>query len=212
MKLGFIGIGQVGGTLALKLAKAGHSLVLGARDVHHPDAQALVQEIGIKAKISSLRECIEQSDVIFLATPWKAVEGFAKEYQSLLVGKVLIDCTNPLKPDLSGLVVSGESSGGEVLQELLPQTHVVKAFNTVGFNIMKEPLLEGRKSIMYFCGNDEKARHLVRELITEVGFFPIEAGDIKSSRLLEPFALLWISSAYKFGLGREFAYSLIKRG
>ncbi|GAB4417147.1 MAG: NAD(P)-binding domain-containing protein [Bacteriovoracaceae bacterium] len=212
MKLGFIGIGQVGGALALKLGKGGHSIILGARDTTHPKAQALAKEIGLKAKIENIRDCIEQSDVIFLATPWKAVEGLALEYRDLLANKVLIDCTNPLKPDLSGLAVSGENSGGEILQSLLPQTKVIKAFNTVGFNIMKEPVLEGRKSVMYFCGNDEKSRHLVQELINEVGFFPIEAGDIKSSRLLEPFALLWISSAYKYGLGREFAFSLIKRG
>ena len=124
---------------------------------------------------------------------------------------VLIDCTNPLKPDLSGLVYSGEHSGAEYIQNLLPKTKVVKAFNTVGYNIMESPSFGVLKTAMYFCGNDGEARQRVKELILDVGFEPIEAGDIKTARLLEPFALLWISTAYKFGLGRDFAFALIKK-
>ena len=132
------------------------------------------------------------------------------KYKEILENKILVDCTNPLKSDLSGLTISGESSGGEYIQNLLPKTKVIKAFNTVGYNIMESPVIGEHKAVMYFSGNDPDARHAVKELILDVGFDPIEAGDIKTSRLLEPFALLWISTAYKFGLGRNFAFGLIK--
>jgi predicted dinucleotide-binding enzyme len=211
MKVGFIGIGNVGGTLAKRFGANGHSIYLGSRDLSNEEAQALSASIGAHAKVDSIESTIKNSDVLVLATPWSAVEKIAEANKAALKGKILIDCTNPLRPDLSGLVLSGDISGGEFLQALLPETHVVKAFNTVGFNIMTDPSLSGRKSVMYFCGNNEAARHAVRTLIHETGLEPIDSGDIKASRLLEPFALLWISSAYRFGLGREFAFSIIRR-
>lgn len=210
MKLGFIGIGNVGGTLAKKMGKKGHSIHLGVRQKSQPEAQKLAQEIGAHATCLEIRECLEKSDVIFLATPWSAVEGIIKDYKTSLAGKILIDCTNPLKADLSGLVFSGDRSGGEYIQEALPQTKVVKAFNTVGYNIMENPVLENRRAVMYFAGQEESSRHLARQLIEDVGFEPVDAGNLSACRLLEPLALLWITSAYKFGLGRDFAFSIIK--
>lgn len=211
MKIGFIGIGNVGGTLAKRFGAKGHSIYLGSRDLNNEEAKALSTSIGAHAKVDSIEATIKSSDVLVLATPWSAIEKLADANKAALKGKILIDCTNPLKPDLSGLILSGDISGGEFLQALIPETDIVKAFNTVGFNIMADPSLNGRKSVMYFCGNSEAARHTVRTLIQETGFEPIDAGDIKASRLLEPFALLWISSAYRFGLGREFAFSIVRR-
>ncbi len=210
MKIGFIGTGQVGGTPAKRFGAKGHSLFLGARDISNLQVNELAMSIGANAQVMSVLESIESSEIVFLATPWNSVEAVAKEYSKYLEGKILVDCTNPLKIDLSGLVISGDDSGGESLQRSLPKTKVIKAFNTVGFNIMANPTIEDRKVAMYFCGNDEEARHKTQNLIQEIGFQPLEAGDIKSSRLLEPFALLWIKTAYKFGMGREFAFSLVK--
>jgi 8-hydroxy-5-deazaflavin:NADPH oxidoreductase len=211
MKLGYIGIGNVGGTLAKKLGAKGHTICLGVRDVHKNENNELQTTIGGHATVVGVRDCILKSDIIFLATPWSAVESVIKEHAKVLENKILIDCTNPLKADLSGLTISGEASGAEFIQNLLPKTKVVKAFNTVGFNIMESPTMKDHRAVMYFCGNDSNARQLAKELILDVGFDPIEAGDLKTSRLLEPFALLWISTAYKFGMGRNFAFALIKQ-
>lgn len=210
MNLGFIGTGNVGGTLAKKLGKKGHSIFLGTRNTLSHEIKALQTMIGDHSTSSSIKDCILNSDILFLATPWPAVDSIAKEYKADLENKVLVDCTNPLKPDLSGLIIAGESSGAEYIQSLLPKTKIVKAFNTVGYNIMEEPVIDGRKAVMYFSGNDAEALRKVKELILDVGFEPIEAGDLKTSRLLEPFALLWITSAYKFGLSRNFAFSILK--
>lgn len=211
MKLGFIGTGNVGGALAKKLGLKGHSIFLGVRDVQSIESKKLQSTIGGHASLAPIKDCISNSDVLFLATPWSAVDSVIKDYAKNLEGKILIDCTNPLKADLSGLVFSGENSGAEYIQNLLPKTKVVKAFNTVGYNIMESPLIGDHKTAMYFCGNDGDARQKAKELILDVGFEPIEAGDIKTARLLEPFALLWISTAYKFGMGRDFAFALIKK-
>ncbi len=211
MKIGFLGLGQVGGTLARKLGAKGHSVFLAAREPKSQQLFDLSQEIGANAQVELIQTAIEKSDVIVLATPWSAVDSIIESCSDQLKGKVLIDCTNPLMPDLSGLLALSEQSAGEYIQKSLPATKVVKAFNTVGFNIMANPILEGRKVAMYFCGNDEEARFLTQQLITDIGFQPVDAGDISASRLLEPFALLWIKTAYKFGVGRGFAFSLVKK-
>jgi predicted dinucleotide-binding enzyme len=211
MKLGFIGIGNVGGALAQKLGAKGHAIFLGARDPGSEEARTLAAKIGSLASVHSVQEAVDCAEVIFLATPWSATREILKGLKGL-EGKVLIDCTNPLLPNLAGLEVGLNDSGGERVQAWAPKARVVKAFNTVGFNIMENPELEGRKAVMYFCGDDADARFQVKRLIEDVGFAPIDAGGLASARLLEPFALLWISTAYKFGFGRDFAFSMVRGG
>lgn len=209
MKLGFIGVGNVGGTLAERLGAKGHAIFLGARDPQNEDALALASKIGTHASVHSVQDAVNQAEVIFLATPWNGTRELLNGIKGL-DGKILIDCTNPLLPNLAGLEVGLNDSGGERVQAWVPKARVVKAFNTVGFNIMANPELEGRKVVMYFCGDDEDARFKVKRLIEDVGFMPVDAGGIASSRLLEPFALLWISTAYRFGFGRDFAFSMVR--
>ena len=211
MKIGFIGTGNVGGALAKSLGAKGHSIYLGARNTDSPELKELAGKIGVQASVESITDAVLKSDVVVLATPWKVTEELVKSLAGELKGKILIDCTNPLTPDLSGLEVGHSSSGGEVLQRAAPLAKVFKAFNTTGFNIMEAPILEARRAVMFFCGSDLDSRHLVQEIIKDVGFEPVDAGPLSSARLLEPFALLWIASAYKFGLGRDFAFSIVRR-
>ena len=212
MKIGFIGTGNVGGTLALALGKKGHSVYLGSRNPKAADIVSLLSRIGGNASGHSLSEAIGKSEVIVLALPWKITEEVVKSFSKELSGKILIDCTNPLKEDLSGLVVGHSTSGGEIVQAAAPLARVFKAFNTTGFNIMENPVLESRKSAMYFCGDDQGSRDIVRNIVADVGFEPVDGGPLSTARLLEPFALLWIASAYKFGQGREFSFNIIRKG
>lgn len=211
MKIAIVGAGNVGGTLAAKLGKQGHSIYLGARDPREEKALALAASIGANASTHSLAEAVQRAEIVLLATPWQATESVVASLRSQLHGKILIDCTNPLKTDLSGLELGHISSGGESVQSWAPQAIVYKAFNTTGFNIMADPLLEERRSAMYFCSDDQHHRHTVATIIRDVGFEPLDAGPLASARLLEPLALLWIQSAYKFGMGRDFAFGILRR-
>ncbi len=211
MKIGFIGTGNVGGTLAKSLGTKGHSIYLGTRDPSSSEIKQLASEVGVQASIHSIKEAVIKSDVIILATPWKIAEELIKSLSSDLSGKILIDCTNPLKPDLSGLEVGHTNSGGEVIQAAAPNAKVFKAFNTTGFNIMDNPTLETRKAVMFFCGNDQESRHVVQDIIKDVGFEAIDAGPLSTARLLEPYALLLIISDYKLGQRRDFAFSIVRR-
>ena len=76
---------------------------------------------------------------------------------------------------------------------------------------MADPVIDGRKAVMFFCGDDDRDRGTVKDLIEAIGFEAVDAGDLKTSRLLEPYALLWIQSAFMHGLGREFAFMLMRR-
>lgn len=210
MKIAVIGVGNVGGTLAKQWARVGHTLFLGVRNPESNETQKLANEIGSRASLCSPKEAAQKADVICLATPWPNTE---VAIQSLgdLKGKIVIDCTNPLKSDLSGLMVGHESSGGELVQSWAQGASVVKCFNTVGFNIMADPILDGHKITMYYCGDNQSAKEAVRQLVIDVGFEPLDAGPLSFARVLEPYALLWITSAYKFGLGRDFAFAVVHR-
>ena len=148
--------------------------------------------------------------MVILATPWPATQQVLEE-AAPLEGKILLDCTNPLKEDLSGLAVGPASSGGEQVAAWAPGAKVFKVFNQTGFNIMADPVVDGRKSLMLVCGDDEEAKPKVMKIVEEVGFEAVDFGDLAGSRLLESLALTWIRLAYRCGLGRDFAFGILRR-
>jgi predicted dinucleotide-binding enzyme len=210
MNIGIIGSGNVGGTLGTRWAQGGHTVVFSSRDPGSQEMKDLIARAGSSARAGSVAEAAGASDVLLLATPWAAAEsavGSAGE----LAGKVLIDATNPLYPDLSGLVVGTTTSAGEKIQLLATGAKVVKAFNTVGYNIMANPQFGSERALMAYCGDDAGAKGIVKQLASELGFEPLDAGPLTQARLLEPFALLWISLAYKAGQGREIGFKFLRR-
>jgi predicted dinucleotide-binding enzyme len=208
MDIAIIGAGNVGAALAAGWTKKNHKIHLGLRNPEDPKHAALKARLKT-AVFEAPAAAAKAASVIVLATPWAQTEAAVRSLGDL-AGKIVIDCTNPLKPDLSGLTHGHTTSAAELIQSWIPQARVVKAFNTVGANIMEHPDIRGLKAVMYFCGNDVAARQTVKGLITDIGFEPVEAGDLTQARLLEPMAMLWIKSAYTFGLGRDFAFGLLK--
>jgi hypothetical protein len=210
MKIGIIGSGNVGGALGSRWAKAGHEVVFGTRNPESGDVQKLAARASGKTSAATLGETCNECDVLLLATPWPATEQIIAGLGDMN-GKILIDATNPLLPDLSGLTHGNTTSGGEQVAQWASGAKVVKAFNTVGANIMADPSFEGHKPVMFYCGDDEQAKQVVQKLISELVFEAVDAGPLKQARLLEPFAQLWISLAYAQGMGREFAFELLRR-
>jgi predicted dinucleotide-binding enzyme len=128
-----------------------------------------------------------------------------------LSNKMLLDCCNPFKPDLSGLEVGTTTSGGEMVAEWARGAKVVKIFNTTGSNNMENPVYAGAAIPMFYCGDDAGAKKTAAQLASDTGFEPIDAGPLANARLLEPYAMLWVWLAIKGGMGREFAFQLLKR-
>ena len=210
MKIGIIGAGNVGGTLGVRWAQGGHQVVFASRDAGSESMQQLLAKAGTSARAATVAEAAAQSDVLLLATPWDSTQQALRSAGNLS-GKVLLDATNPLSPDLSGLTIGTTTSAGEQVAQWASGARIVKILNTVGFNIMGNPKFGQDRPVMFYCGDDLEAKRIAAELASELGFAPIDAGPLTQARLLEPFALLWISLALVHGQGREIAFKLLRR-
>lgn len=210
MKIAILGAGNVGGTLSKAWAKHGHQVRFGVKNPTADKTQALIDEIGSNASASSVTEAAKDADVVVLATPWQATQQVIEECGNL-TNKIVIDCTNPLSDDFSTLTIGLTTSGAEQVAEWAKGAKVYKAFNQTGWENMANPTVEGWKSVMFVCGDDENGKRTAIKLTEEVGFEAIDAGKLSSARLLEPYGLLWIKLAHAYGLGRDFAFALVRR-
>lgn len=197
MKIGIVGRGNVGNTLGRRFAEAGYHVMYGVKSPAHSNEQ-------------SVDALVNWAEMVFLAVPATAIsaEFFSGEGWQ---GKIVVDATNPIAPGFDGLDWGDEHSWGERVARLLPDSHVIKAFNTVGFNIMENPEFGGNSATMLVAGDDAESKRLVMEAAAAIGFAPGDAGPLTQARWLEAFAWLWISMAMKFGHGREIAFLLQKR-
>lgn len=209
MRIAIIGTGHVGGAIARGLKGKGHSVTLGTRDPGEAEVVALAADTGAKTALPG--PAAASADLVILALPWGAAEGAVKALGSL-TGKVVIDCMNPLGMvnGSFGLTVGHSTSGGEIVQGWLPEAHVVKTLNQVGAEIMAKNDHLRARPVMVMAGNDAGAKAQVAALLTDLGFDPLDAGDITKSRLLEPFAMVWINQALFRGKGRNWAFAAIE--
>lgn len=209
MRIAIIGTGNVGGAIARGLTGKGHDMVLGARDPQAPDVSALARATGARALAPEAAAAA--GDVIILALPWSAAEGAVRALGDL-AGKTVIDCMNPLGmvEGALGLTVGHSTSGGEIVQDWLPGAHVVKTMNQVGAEIMTKNDHLSHRPVMFMAGDDAAAKAQVAALLTDLGFAPLDAGDITKSRLLEPFGMVWINQALFRGKGRNWAFAAVE--
>jgi predicted dinucleotide-binding enzyme len=210
MKIAMIGAGNVGSALGRGWSARGHEIFFGARDPKDEKLRVLVNSIGAKAHAVSVAEAAANSEIVVLATPWPAAQG-AIRAAGTLAGKIVIDCTNPLAPDLSGLAIGHTTSAGEEVAKWAKGARVVKAFNTTGSGNMANARYDSARPTMCLCGDDSAAKASVAKLAEDLGFEAVDAGPLKNARLLEPFAMLWIYLAIKQGLGPDIAFKLLRR-
>ncbi|HNV75711.1 MAG TPA: NADPH-dependent F420 reductase [Gemmatimonadaceae bacterium] len=225
MRIAVIGSGNVGGTLGRRWATLGHDVVFGVRD---PKRGAAAVKGGAgegalpdRARVATPAQAVRgddgwRADVVLVATPWPAVASALSELgPGALDGVVLLDATNPLGPGLRLESGPDGASGAEQVQALAPTARVVKAFNTTGFDNMRDPVYEGRASVMFYAGDDAAARQVAHQLATDLGFDAVDAGPLARARALEHLAVLWISLAMGVGgtpsHGRSIAFRLMRR-
>jgi predicted dinucleotide-binding enzyme len=207
VKVAILGSGNVGSALGAGWLRAGHTVTFGVRE--GGNARQVARELGAAA--IPLAQAVAAAEVVVLAVPWPAVaETLAAAGD--LHNKVLLDCTNPLLPDLVGLELGLTDSGGERIASWSQGARVVKIFNTTGAGNMLAPRFGERGITMLYAGNDAQAKQVAAHLARDLGFEPLDAGPLSAARLLEPLALLWIALAYKQGLGTDFAFDVVRRG
>ncbi len=195
-RVGVIGSGQVGRALAAGFASHGHEVTIGTRNPEDNDElQAwAAQHDGVA--IGHFAAAAEAGEIVVLATRGTAVEqAIQAAGPQHFAGKVVIDATNPLAPDPTGapgLAVGHTDSGGETVQRVLPDAHVVKAFNTVNNALMVDPGFDPRRP-MFIAGNDANAKATVAEILDDFGWDAFDVGGIEQSRQLESLVLLWVA-------------------
>lgn len=189
MTIAILGQGNMGTGLASRLTGKTAALVLGARE---PKAGQL-----------SYADAVAKADIVVLALPFDAALEAAKTLN--LAGKVVVDMTNPVTPDFSGLRFGHTTSAAEQLQAAAPGAKVVKAFNTIFASVFATPAADTTNVPIFLAGNDDAAVDAVADLATKAGFAVEKAGKLDGARLLEPVGMLNIRFAYGLGRGAAIA-------
>jgi NADPH-dependent F420 reductase len=210
MNIAIIGTGGVGSALGDRWAKAGHTVTFGSRFPETEKVQELLSRCGSGAKACPPAKAIAAAEVILLAVPWPTARATLAALGDL-GGRVLIDCSNPLTPDFSGIELGHTTSAAEQVAAWAPTARVVKAFNSASTKVMRDPQFGDHKAAMFYCGDDAAAKSVVQQLIADLGFDPVDAGPLTSARYLEPLAMLYIHLAFKQGWGSNCAFKILKR-
>jgi len=195
-RVGVLGSGVVGRTLAEGFLKHGYEVMLGTRDPARGEVPVwLAANPGAKA--GTFRETAVFGEIVVLAVMGRVVDEVLDQAgPDHLTGKILIDATNPLADDkpVNGILTFAtgpNESLGEKVQGLLPNAHVVKAFNSVGSDLMINPKFEQGTPTMFLCGNNPEAKQVVSDICVQFGWEPFDCGDIAASRAIEPLCILW---------------------
>ncbi len=214
--IAIVGSGHIGMGLGRAWARAGHTVVFGARDPQDAELVAACGEIGARA--TGVAEAAQDADVVALAVPYAALDAVL-EAAGALAGKIVIDCTNAVGRGMA-LAHGHTTSAAEELQKQIPAARVFKSFNAQGAENLANPRYDGVAATNFFCGGggggggggaeDAAARTIVAGLVADVGFDPVDAGPLKQARLLEPMMLLWVAAAQAYST-RDLAFKLLRR-
>jgi predicted dinucleotide-binding enzyme len=190
MVLSFIGIGKVGSALASTLASKGHQVIIAN---HNPESVSIAKalEKNPEFNLMPVQSAIDKADVVFLTTPFQQAAEALKGLR--FNGKILIDCTNPVGPGLKhGL--DSQKSGSEFIRELIPDARVVKAFTIYGFENFDNPKMERYpvKPVMLIAGDELDAKTVVKTIVSDTGFEPLDTGALSQALHLEHMTLLWV--------------------
>lgn len=202
MDISIIGTGNMAKGFAAVFAQAGHQVTVVGRD--KGKAQAVADEVGHGAKGGAFGAAGNSSDVTFLAVPYDAAVEIVGA--GSFDGRIVVDVTNPMKADFSGLAIGHSTSAAEEIQKKAPGAKVVKAFNTVFASVLANGgKTAGKDTTVFVAGDDEEARKQVVALAKSAGFAIVETGGLASARLLEPVAALNIALGYGLGHGTDIA-------
>jgi predicted dinucleotide-binding enzyme len=193
MRIGVIGSGNVGQTLAKGLKKHGYDVRIGSRTAGK--LAAFSSEHGIVS--GGFVEVAAWAESVVLAVKGSVAEDALKAIGAdRLIGKLVIDTTNPIAatPPEDGVLhffTTLDQSLMERLQAAYPDAKFVKAFSCIGNALMVDPQLKGGRPTIFICGNDENAKAEAAGIITKLGHDVADMGTAKAARAIEPLCILW---------------------
>jgi hypothetical protein len=200
MKVGVLGSGVVGETLANGFLKKGHEVMRGSREP--AKLSAWKEQAGPKGQAGTFEQAARFGEVVVLAVKGGAAVELAGALGPALAGKVVIDTCNPIAdaPPVNGVLrffTGPDDSLLERLQGRVPGARFVKAFSCVGNALMVDPKLPGGPPTMFTCGNDEAARRTVAELLASFGWAVEDLGQAEAARAIEPLCMLWCIPGFR---------------
>jgi hypothetical protein len=194
MRIGVLGSGTVGTTLAGGFLAHGHEVTIGSRD---PEKLRAWAQKHPGARVATPEETAKFSEIAVLAVKGTAAAAMLRAAGARnLAGKPMIDATNPIAdaPPVNGVFrffTSLDDSLMERLQKEFPQIRFVKAFNSVGSARMVNPVYAEGRPTMFICGNDQPAKDLVARLLDQLGWDAEDMGGVEAARAIEPLCMLW---------------------
>lgn len=196
MKVTVVGAGNMASSFAKQLVKAGHDARLVGRDAKK--TADLAEKLGV-ASVSAAEGAA--AEIIILATPYAAAVAALRALGDLS-GKVVVDITNPLNADYTGLTLGQTTSAAEEIARAVPGARIVKGFNTLFAQVLGAgQVADGQVPPVFLASDDADAKAKVSGLAASFGFPVIDAGPLKNARYLEPLAGLNIYLGYGAGLG-----------
>lgn len=209
MKLAFIGIGKVGFALANNFQKLGHEIFVTHTDLN---SKSIVESKAKNPAFSMMlpQDAIDVSDIIFLATPFKANEEILKPLK--FSDKTLVDCTNPIGVGIAHGLES-KISGAEMVQEWAKGANVVKSFSIYGYENLENPVFPNYelKPVMLIAGNNTESKKSVGLLNAELGFETLDTGTLSQALHLEHMTLLWVKMVRTEIFHPNFTWAYLKR-
>ncbi len=201
MKIGMIGSGVVGQTLAKAFASEGHTVTLGTRDTSKEEVVKFKAENDSIA-IADFSETAAFGELIVLAVAGGVVtEAIELAGKVNFKDKVVIDATNPIAKEApqNGVLkffTDINQSLMEKIQEQIPEAKLVKAFNSTGSPTFYKPVFKGGAPTMFIAGNDDEAKKTVTGILSLFGWETEDAGKAEAARAIEPLCMLWCISGF----------------
>ncbi|MDJ1483744.1 NAD(P)-binding domain-containing protein [Cytophagaceae bacterium YF14B1] len=185
MKIGIIGAGNIGQAFAKHAVTTGNEVVIS----NSKGAESLtdiVQQIGKGLRAGSVQEAAE-ADIILLAVPWEKAEQVIKSTSSWK-GKILLDATNAISfPEFKPLDL-GNTTSSEIIASLIPDAHVIKAFNTLPAALLTANPQEGAgHRVIFYSGDNSSVKTQIEDLLTKMGFAGIDLGTLAVGGKLQQF-------------------------
>lgn len=204
-KVAVIGTGSVGKVLANAFADQGYEVKVGSRNPESAEAFENLELIGQK-------EAMDWGEIVVLAVPGSAGEKTAS--LSDLSGKTVIDTMNPISggPSSSGVLPFFTERGDSLIarmQKAQPDAHFVKAFNSVGANLMYKPQMEGGRPAMFICGDSSQAKDEVVKILDSFGWGAEDFGGSEAGEHIESLCALWCIPYFQKGQ-RDHAFALLR--
>ncbi|NVD73267.1 NAD(P)-binding domain-containing protein [Duganella sp. BJB1802] len=192
--ISIIGAGGMATAIAGRSIKAGYRVEVIGRDP--AKARALADKLGAGAT-AGVYGAAPEGEIVILAVPYSGAVAAVADFGNALDGKVIVDITNPVAPDLSGLVTPSGSSGAQETAKGVPAgAHVVKAFNTLFGHV----LARGGRLDAFLAADNAEAKARVSAFLDSLGLRPLDVGPLQMAKTLESLGLLMIGLA-KNGAG-----------